>query len=81
MSARPANRAFGVIMGFLPVEVATECTASRIEYQSRSRGRPDCEDAVYDPALLSRRFRLSTNVRLWLEADIYPHSDLRPLYP
>jgi len=21
------------------------------------------------------------NVRLWLEADIHPHSDLRPLYP
>ncbi len=31
--------------------------------------------------LLSRRFRLPTYVRLWLEADIYPHSDLRPLYP
>jgi hypothetical protein len=27
---------------------------------------PDCEDAVYDPALLSRRFRLPTDVRLWL---------------
>ncbi len=21
------------------------------------------------------------NVRLWLEADIHPHSNLRPLYP
>ncbi len=42
---------------------------------------PDCEDAVYDPALLSRRFRLPTNVCLWLKADIHPHSDLRPLYP
>ncbi len=29
--------AFGVLMGFLPVEVPPECTASRIEYQSRSR--------------------------------------------
>ncbi len=44
-------------------------------------GVPDCEDAVYDPALLSRRFRLPTNVRFWLKADIHPHSDLRPLYP
>ncbi len=42
---------------------------------------PDCEDAVYDPALLSRRFRLPTNVRLWLEADIQPHPELRPLSP
>ncbi len=39
ISARPASLAFGVVMGFLPVEVAPECTASRIEYQSRSRGR------------------------------------------
>ncbi len=39
ISARPANLAFGVVKGFLPGEVATECTASRIEYQSRSRGR------------------------------------------
>ena len=31
--------------------------------------------------LLSRRFRLPANVRLWLLADIHPHSDLRPLYP
>ncbi len=28
---------------------------------------PDCEDAVYDPPLLSRRFRLPTYVRLWLK--------------
>ncbi len=42
---------------------------------------PDCEDAVYDPALLSRRFRLPANVRLWLLADIQAPSDLRPLYP
>ncbi len=42
---------------------------------------PDCEDAVYDPALVSRRFRLPTNVRFWLLADILPPSDLRPLYP
>ena len=39
MSARRANLAFGVVMGFLPVEVAPECTASRIEYHSHSRGR------------------------------------------
>ena len=39
ISARPASLVFGVVMGFLPVEVAPECTASRIEYQSRSRGR------------------------------------------
>ncbi len=31
--------------------------------------------------LLSCRFRLPANVRLWLLADIHPHSDLRPLYP
>ncbi len=31
--------------------------------------------------LLSRRFRLPANVRLWLEADIQPHPELRPLYP
>ncbi len=31
--------------------------------------------------LLSRRFRLPAYVRLWLLADIHPHSDLRPLYP
>ncbi len=42
---------------------------------------PDCEDAVYDPALLSRRFRLPTNVRFWLKADILRRSDLRLLYP
>ncbi len=40
---------------------------------------PDCEDAVYDPALLSRRFRLPTNVRLWLLADILRAVDLRLL--
>ncbi len=31
----------GVVMGFLPAEDAPECTASRIECQSRSRGRLD----------------------------------------
>ncbi len=31
---------------------------------------PDCEDAVYDPVLLSRRIRLPDNVRLWLSADL-----------
>ncbi len=30
---------FGVVMVFAPVEVAAECTASRIEYQSHWRGR------------------------------------------
>ncbi len=44
-------------------------------------GVPDCEDAVYDPALLGRRFRLPTNVRLWLQADLRLGRDLRPLYP
>ncbi len=39
ISATPASLAFGVVMVFLPAEVAPECTASRIEYQSRSRGR------------------------------------------
>ncbi len=39
ISARPANLAFGVVMGFLPAEVAPEYTASRIDYQSHSRGR------------------------------------------
>ncbi len=42
---------------------------------------PDCEDAVYDPALLNRRFRLPANVRLWLIADLLSRSDLRLLYP
>ncbi len=31
--------------------------------------------------LLSRRFCLPANVRFWLEADILPHPELRPLYP
>ncbi len=44
ISARPANFAFGLVMGFLPVEVAPECTASRIEYQSHSRGRAQHAD-------------------------------------
>ncbi len=39
ISARPASLAFGVVMVILPAEVAPECTASRIEYQSHSRGR------------------------------------------
>ncbi len=46
-----------------------------------TRGRPDYEDAVYDPALLSHRFRLPTNVRYWLLADIQVSGDLRPLSP
>ncbi len=33
-------------------------------------GVPDYGEAVYDPALLSRRFRLPTNVRLWLIPDV-----------
>jgi len=44
-------------------------------------GVPDHEDAVYDPALLSRRFCLPTNVRLWLKADLRLGCDLRPLCP
>ncbi len=35
-----------VVMGFLAAEVAPECPASRIEYQSHWRGVPDYEDAV-----------------------------------
>ncbi len=81
MSARPASLAFGVVMGFLPVEDAPDYTTDGTVFQITPAGVPDHEDAVYDPALLSRRFCLPTNVRLWLLADIHPHSDLRPLYP
>ncbi len=52
-----------------------------VEGESGRDPVPDCEDAVYDPALLSRRFRLPTNVRLWLEADLRLGCDLRLLYP
>ena len=31
--------------------------------------------------LLSRRFRLPTNVRLWLRAEVLGAVDLRPLHP
>ena len=52
----------------------------RIDMQPRA-GVLDHEDAVYDPALLSRRFCLPTNVRLWLKADVLRAVDFRPLQP
>ena len=30
---------------------------------------------------VARATKHAKNVRLWLEADLHPHSDLRPLYP
>ncbi len=36
MTARPANLAFGVVMGFLPAEAVSECTSSGTVSQSRS---------------------------------------------
>ena len=66
ISARPANLAFGVVMGFLPAEVAPSVPQIVLSTNHTRAGVPDCEDAVYDPALLGRRFRLPTNVRLWL---------------
>ena len=43
--------AFGVVMGFLPGEVVPECTASRIEYQSRSQTFPITEKRFYHPSM------------------------------
>ncbi len=68
-------------MGFLPVEDAPDYTTDGTVFPIAPAGVPDHEDAVYDPALLSRRFRLSANVRLWLIADISKDRELRPLYP
>ncbi len=66
ISARPANLAFGVVMGFLPAEVPPNVPQVVLSTNHIRAGVRDCEDGVYDPALLSRRFRLPANVRLWL---------------
>ncbi len=57
--------AFGVVMGFLPAEVAPECSASRIEYKSHWRGVPDCEDAVYHPAMTALKWTAAALVALF----------------
>ena len=66
MSARPASLAFGVVMDFLPAEVAPSVPQVVLSTNHTRATVPDYEDAVYDPVLLSRRFRLPANVRLWL---------------
>ncbi len=60
-----------LLVSIPPAVLTTNCTRADV---------PDYEDAVYDPALLSRRFCLPTNVRLWLITDISKDRELGPLY-
>ncbi len=74
ISARPTSLAFGVVMVFLPAEVAPECTASRIEYQSHSRGRARHVDAGAVGAIvvprLAAKLVTSTAFVKWLTTPI-----------
>ena len=56
---------FGVVMVFLPAEVAPECTASRIEYQSARAGVPDYEDAVYHPSMTTLKWTAAALVAMF----------------
>jgi len=62
-SARPANLAFGVVMVFLPGEVAPECTPSGAVHQSRSASVPDYGKAVYHPAMIALKWTAAALVR------------------
>ena len=51
-----------------------------VRFTNHTRARvPDHEDAVYDPALLCRRFRVPANVRFRLCVDIKRGSTERPV--